>query len=207
MHNFVDIIFFALIAVFLATKLFSVLGQKTEINSNDVGVTEKEKNPSETILTKDISDEDKIKKFDSSFTPEDFSEKSKKAIKFIYEAYENGNTQILSDLLNVECMRKFAYNISKLEESSLEGKISIIEISLPKIKSISIKDYNAQIKVNTELQTVNYIEKKGKILHGNKTKVEKLSLNVEFARDIRSSSPTWKIENISFIPFTDFLKK
>ena len=208
MYNLIDILFFAVVAFFIAIKLYSILGQKSEINKAipiQKGLN-KDDQEKEIILNKELSDEDKIKSFDSSFSKQNFINRASSAIKHIYEAYGDGDTEILSDLLNIETLRKFAYCISRIEEADIKYSVSVVKVTNASVDATEVKNFLANIQISSKLQLIYYLQKDGKIIYGHKNKVEDIQLTVSYSKNLRSPDPTWKICKINYIPFQEYLK-
>ena len=207
MHS-IDIIIFALLAVFLILKLFSVLGQKNDISSSESKSNTfnskfgKQIKTVEIINKKDLSPEQQIKTFDPSFSESVFLSKAQTAYEIILKAYADNNTQVISDLVDIKIMRTLAYNITKREEKKQKCTIDTFkhkEISLDKIE---IKNSVAKIHISIESEIIFYVtDLSNKVIHGNKTKLQNLSQKLCFCRNIENNDPTWKIETLPTIPF------
>ena len=209
MNDFGDIIILALISIVLGIKLFTVLGQKRpkidreqnqaqpqEASSAQSDV-HPEGQPAVTSLEQ-AAPEDKLKIFDPSFNQTTFAKNSTSAYQMILDAYAKGDTQILSDLVNIEVLRDLAYKISIREDKKLNKVINLSQISGATLKEIRVNDYTAEIKMNFISEIVSYtIDEKGKCVEGHKSKVNKRSDEWVFSRDIRSTDPTWKLIEIS----------
>lgn len=207
MHHFIDIILLALLAIFIITRLFTILGQKRE-NTQDISLeslyrqkTEK-KGQEEIILNKKLTNEEKIKLIDSSFNEKNFLTNAEAAIKMIFEAYAEGNTRILSDLVDINIMRNFAYSISKIEEQRHQLHISVINLQNTKIIETMLDKNIATLKVKSDLELTEYLTDNQKVVAGDKNKVESHSLKVEFTKNLNSPDPTWKLTYINYIPFS-----
>lgn len=209
MYEFGDIIILALISIVLGIKLFSILGQKKPKS----GPQQNQSQPQEVssaqedtdidgqasiISLEPVNPEDKLKTFDPSFNQTTFVKNAASAYQMILESYAKGDTQILSDLVNIEVLRDLAYKISIREDKKQEKIINLSKISEAAVKGISVNDYTAEIKMNFESDIVSYTsDEKGKCIEGHKSKINKRNDEWTFSRDIRSTDPTWKLIKIS----------
>ena len=206
MHT-LEIIIFAIIAVFLVIKLFSVLGQK---NDNSFSTSSRPFDDSqkqtikdvEIIEKKDLSPEEQIKLLDPNFSPKDFTNKAKLAYEIVTNAYADGDTHALAELVDISIMRELAYNITQRDEKKHALKIKSLKNRSEKIKSINIENSIAKIHLIFESEIIFYLEDEvHKIIKGSKTKAEKISQELCFTRNLNSNNPTWRIEKLSNIPF------
>lgn len=207
MHS-IDIIIFALIAVFLVLRLFSVLGKKNE--NPTMHSSHKTFNAPKDTTIKDVeviykaalSPEEQIKILEPNFSQNDFLKKAKAAYEITLKAYADGNTHALSELVDIDIMRKLAYNITQHEEQKQKNVIVSFTHKNASIKSIKLKNTLAKISVHFESELIFYAEDKTKkLISGSKTKVHKITQNLCFVRNISDSDPTWKIETIPELPF------
>jgi predicted lipid-binding transport protein (Tim44 family) len=208
MHDFSDIIILALISIVLGIKLFTVLGQKRPKIDREQNQAQPQEAPSEQSANPEeqlsftpleqAAPEDKLKIFDPSFNQTTFSKNATSAYQMILDAYSKGDTQILSDLVNIEVLRDLAYKISTREDKKHNKIINLSQIYKSTLKEIRVNDYTAEIRMNFISEIVSYtIDKKGKCVEGHKSKVNKRKDEWVFSRDIRSTDPTWKLVEIS----------
>lgn len=223
MNNLGEIILLAIISVFLGLKLFSILGQKRERppqqnkgkNRLDNGGESEEIDEDESEESVDL--EDKIKEveiktpanltpqaklelIDPSFNLKTFLSNATEAFKMILDLYAKGDTHALSDLINIEMMRKFAYEISKREDKDYICEINILKLTNPSIKNIEIEGSVAKIAVQFDYEATAYItDNKSKIIAGHKSKVEKNKDVWTFSRNLRSTDPTWQLVDVDHL--------
>lgn len=207
MNHFLDIILLAVLAFFIGFRLFTLLGQKREslqevsLDSMHEEQGEKDDKLSEKILNKQLSNEEKLKLLDNSFSEKMFIKNAEAALKMIFEAYGQGDTETLSELLSMDMMRAFAYNISKIEEKNYSPEISMVRLSNTKITNIEIENNDAAIHVSSKAEFIEHLIDKKKTIAGHKNKVESKNLVCKFTKNIKSKDPTWKLLKINYIPF------
>ncbi len=207
MHS-IDIIIFALIAVFLVLRLFSVLGKKNENPTSHTSHKKFDTQKNKTIKDVEVlskatlSPEEQIKILEPNFSKNNFLKKAKDAYEFTLQAYADGNTHILSELVNINTMRKLAYNITQQEEKKHKCKITSFKHKDASIKSIELKNTLAKISVHIESELIFCIENEShKLISGSKNKAHKISQSLCFVRNLGDTDPTWKIESIPTLPF------
>ena len=156
----------------------------------------------EIIDNKDLSPEEQIKLLDPNFSPKDFTNKAKLAYEIVTNAYADGDTHALAELVDISIMRELAYNITQRDEKKHALKIKSLKNRSEKIKSINIENSIAKIHLIFESEIIFYLEDEvHKIIKGSKTKAEKISQELCFTRNLNSNNPTWRIEKLSNIPF------
>jgi predicted lipid-binding transport protein (Tim44 family) len=213
MGHMADIIILAIISLILGLKLFSVLGQKKgggvhkgnkhnksayDTETDGFSFTNNNKiKEVEIKLGQKLDPSIQLQLLSPSFNKNTFLNNAKEAFKMILESYAEGDTHTLSKLLNVEMMKKFAYEITKKEEKKHKCTINIVKINNADIKDIKIKDAIAEITVDLNVEVVNYISnQRNKVISGHKTKVEKRKDIWTFNRNLKSPDPAWSLINV-----------
>lgn len=211
MHGFGDIVILALIFLVLGFKLFSILGQKRDDVDNNKNINNNQdldlssavaatNNPEQVELhtINKSTPEIQIQIFDPQFNKNIFIENSRNAYKIILDSYANGDTHTLSELLNIDMMRKFAYNISNREDKNQKHTLTINNIDKSEIEDISVEDDIAKIKVHFVAEIINFVTSdKNKLVSGHKSKIIKADQVWTFTRHLRSNDPTWTLTEIS----------
>ena len=208
MHGFGDIIILGLIFLVLGFKLFSILGQKrdnenqsTNNNGLDLGAAVATTDQLGQVNLQPLNKstpEIQIQLFDPQFNKKIFVENAKNAYKIILDSYANGDTHTLSELLNIDMMRKFAYNISNREDNNQKHTLTVNAIAKSEIEDISVEDDVAKIKINFVSEIINFVTNdKNKLISGHKSKVIKADQVWTFTRHLRSDDPTWTLTEIS----------
>ncbi len=201
-----DILFLALMAAYIIYKLYLTLGEERsmshEISLDSLSKQEQMKNATIKTLHESLSDEEKVKLVDKNFHLNDFLQKSEKAIDIIFKALTEGNTAIISDLSEIDIVRRFALVISELEDKKLELNISELKLKNTKLSKTIIHENYAELSVKYKAECEMFIlKKRDELFAGNRDKVNKFDLEASFTKDLRSKDPTWKLSKINFIPF------
>lgn len=209
MNNYTDIIILALISLVLGFKLFSILGQKRDESKTALKTTPDKKDFAipvsqaqakviEIAAEKTSAPEIQIQIFDPSFDKGRFIENAKEAYKIILNSYALGDTHVLSELLNIEMMRKFAYSISIREEKNHKQDLTISKLEQPTIESMTVLDGTAEIKIRFASEVTSFVSNaKNKVISGSKTKTAKFDHIWTFSRNLQHQDPTWTLINIS----------
>ena len=204
MDNYSDIILFALIALALVFKLVSILGQKDQNRPEPKFTNNKSNSPETIVIDKALAPKDQLKLIDPNYNEETFLENAKSAFKITLEAYAQGSTRVLSDLLDIEMMKKFANQIVSRESLKQQAEINILKITSATIETVKITKNDAEITVKFIAEAIlNITDQKQKIIFGDQNKIEKLVNNWVFRRNLQASDPTWKLIYVDSIPFTE----
>lgn len=203
MNSYSDIVLFALIALALVFKLVSILGQKDQNRPGPRFTDDKPTNSETIVLDKTLTPKDQLKLIDPSYNEETFLENAKSAFKITLEAYAQGSTRVLSDLLDIEMMKKFANQIVSRENLKQQAEINVLKITSATIETVKITMNDAEITVKFIAEAIlNVMDQKQKIILGDQNKIEKLINNWIFRRNLKASDPTWKLIHVDSIPFT-----
>lgn len=218
--QFVDIIFFALVAAFIILRLRSVLGRRTgnerrqdpfakpqpgpkvpgqpdapaEIAQRGDVITlprRADASPAGTPLAGALT---QIKLADANFDEMTFEKGSRAAFDYIVTAFAAGDRDKLRPLLNDEVYGNF--------ETSIEAREAVghkHETTLVRIKSAEIVE--ARMEGPTALLTVKYVSEQinatrdaeGKVVEGNPDRIAEATDIWTFARNTRSDDPNWTL--------------
>jgi predicted lipid-binding transport protein (Tim44 family) len=216
--QFVDIIFFALVAAFIILRLRSVLGRRTgnerrhdpfakpqpgpklpEQAETPVEVAQRgdvvtlprraDASPSGSPLAGALT---QIKLADTSFDELTFEKGARAAFEYIVGAFAAGERDKLRPLLNDEVYGNFESSIQAREAAGQKR-----ETTLVRIKSAEIVE--ARMEGPTALLTVKYVSEQinatrdaeGKVIEGNPDRIADATDIWTFARNTRSDDPNW----------------
>jgi predicted lipid-binding transport protein (Tim44 family) len=219
--QFIDIIFFAMIAAFLALRLRSVLGRR---DGHERGyrdpfkrVPEPHKAPAERAednvvrLPERAVDEEKLKEVahgddtlasgliqvklaDPSFEPEAFIAGARQAFEMILEAFAGGDTATLKSMLNAEVFANFAQAIKSREETGETLKYTLVGIRSAEIVEAYMEGRNASVTVKFVSEQINAtVNAKDEVVSGDLNKVVDVTDFWTFQRDTRSRDPNWTL--------------
>ena len=155
---YLDILIFAIIAIFLVFRLKNILGTKSELDETKVKKDSDTNNFSNVISidkkqTKDEYDKEviKIQQIDKSFNKQEFLSGSEVFFKMVLDSFVLGNLDKVKDFIKPSILKNFNLVIN---ERKKEKETLIIDIkSINKIELISATVSKANIKINVLFET------------------------------------------------------
>ena len=155
---YLDILIFAIIAIFLVFRLKNILGTKAELDETKVKKDKDTNNFSNVISidkkqTKDEYDKEviKIQQIDKSFNKQEFLSGSEVFFKMVLDSFVLGNLDKVKNFIKPSILKNFNLVIN---ERKKEKETLIIDIkSINKIELISAIVSKANIKINVLFET------------------------------------------------------
>ena len=155
---YLDILIFAIIAIFLVFRLKNILGTKAELDETKVKKDNDTNNFSNVISidkkqTKDEYDKEviKIQQIDKSFNKREFLSGSEVFFKMVLDSFVLGNLDKVKDFIKPSILKNFNLVIN---ERKKEKETLIIDIkSINKIELISATVNKDNIKINVLFET------------------------------------------------------
>ena len=155
---YLDILIFAIIAIFLVFRLKNILGTKAELDETKVKKDNDTNNFSNVISidkkqTKDEYDKEviKIQQIDKSFNKQEFLSGSEVFFKMVLDSFVLGNLDKVKDFIKPSVLKNFNLVIN---ERKKEKETLIIDIkSINKIELVSSTVSKANIKINVLFET------------------------------------------------------
>ena len=156
---FIDIIIFAIIAVFLIFRLRNILGEKTGFDpkadnqsktpknekiSNVVDFTKKVENLKEYEFSSEIKE---IMKIDNSFKIDEFISGANTFFKMVVNGFVEGNIENIKKYVKPKIFKDFQNAIDERIKEKEKLIIDIISINQTKIKNIKIKGNIVKLEV------------------------------------------------------------
>ena len=200
---YLDILIFAIIAVFLVFRLKNMLGTKTdssdlqtkdEINKNNssnvISIDTKNSKVSDKIDIETI----KIKEIDNTFDKNDFLSGSQVFFKMVLDGFVNGDLDKVKEFIKPSVFKNFKLAI---DERIKEKESLIIDIkSTNKIDILSSKITKTAININVVFETfqIKALKDKGDNVIDGDTNNEILVKDVwVFERKINNDNPNWTL--------------
>ncbi len=213
--QFLEIIFFAVLAVFIILRLRSVLGRRTgnerppsktivhsrtrREDDNVVSLPERQRSaepadvePAETSGGKGGVRE--VRAIDPGFDVNEFLGGARTAYDMVLSSFATGDTDTLRALLDDDVYTNFQRAIA-----DRESRGETLETTLVAIKSADLVEARAvgrmaEVTVKFVAELVNVTRgNDGEIVSGDPRAVQKVTDFWTFARDVRSSDPNWKL--------------
>ena len=217
-----DILFFLFIKLFFIFKLKNTIGLKDDNDIRQKTIDEflKEKlskNGTQTAnekvinieqikkknnikLTIDVADNVKKELTKINFNEDNFLKGSQNAVEMVNDAFSNKDIDTLKSLLSEHVFENFKKQIDTLINQNRILKSSLISFLSSKINNIYIENKTILIDVLFEMEQINFVEDKdGKVIMGNKKKIEKVKEKWVFEKKISSKDNFWIINNIENI--------
>jgi predicted lipid-binding transport protein (Tim44 family) len=217
--HYIDIIFFALVAVFLALRLRSVLGKRTgnenppsdpfgpskprEAENGNVvqlpgrGTRSEPLNPENAgeaaePLTPLDAELARIAELDPRFSKAGFIEGAKAAFEMIIGAFDAGDVKTLRPLLSDEVYEPFAAAIKAREAAGEKQETELVGFKKVEIEAARLEDRHAFVTVRFATEQVNVLrDKDGKPVEGDPQRINQVVDLWTFSRDTRSRDPNW----------------
>ncbi|SDE27550.1 Tim44/TimA family putative adaptor protein [Rhodospira trueperi] len=219
--QFIDIIFFAMIAAFLVLRLRSVLGKRTGNEKPrrtpfDGQTTERGTHDDNVIDLpgrRRAGDGDEIgtpphaagRRFaapglddvvaaDPGFDPDAFLQGARGAFEMIVTAFAKGEKETLRPLLSDEVYKGFANAIDERDSAGEVMETELLSIKSVSVTEAALEDRIANVTVEFVSDQVNVIrDRDGKVVDGDPDRIAKVTDIWTFARDTASSDPNWAL--------------
>ena len=212
---YIDILFFAMVAAFIALRLRSVLGRRTGHerrrsggfgNARSNGATDNvvalPDRPGPAAEAEagiaDLADGDvkagltQIRLADQRFDLRAFLSGARGAFEMIVEAYSAGDKEALRPLLADGVFNGFAGAIDQRRAAGQTLETQLIAIRAADVVEAGMQGSNARIAVRVTSEQVNVVrDSEGNVLEGDPGTAEDVVDIWTFERDTKSSDPNW----------------
>ncbi len=215
--QFLDIIFFAMVAGFILLRLRSMLGRRTghqqrpanplarsqaeEASDNVISLPEREAEAEEA--GDDFADVDdstlaaglaQIKLADPGFTREAFLDGAHQAFEYIIDAYAAGDADALRSLLDDDVYRPFAGAIRERADAGHALESTLVSIDESELLEAGMNGRTAFVTVRFVSQQINVTrDTDDAIVEGDPSVAVAVTDIWTFERDTRSRDPNWKL--------------
>lgn len=215
---YLDILFFAMVAAFIALRLRGVLGRRTgherrrpspigaspAAQSGDKGAPVPEgPPPAEAQLQAGIADVadpavkrglTDIRLADPSFDLKAFLGGARGAFTMIVEAFARGDKEALKPLLAEDVYDGFAAAIDERAAQGRTVQTDLMSIRTADVTAASVEARRARVTIRFQSEQVKVVkDAQGRILEGDPTQPEDVVDLWTFERDTRSSDPNWEL--------------
>jgi predicted lipid-binding transport protein (Tim44 family) len=213
---FIDIVFFAMVAAFIAFRLRSVLGRRTGHERRRTGgFGQPSPSASDNIVTLpervrpapqvdqaiaelaegNIKDGlTQIGRADPSFDLRRFLDGAKMAFEMIVDAYAGGDKAALRPLLADDVFAGFASAIDQRAADARSLDTQLIAVRDASVVEAALNRGIARITVRFESEQVNVVrDRDGQVVEGDPATAEDVVDLWTFERDTASSDPNWTL--------------
>lgn len=211
-----DIVFFAVVAVFLILRLRSVLGKRT---GTEKPPAQWNRGPAETKSADNVVDLGRVRKpveaaepepavaagpvgrgeaairaRDPSFTTQNFLSGARMAFEMIVGAYAAGDKKALRPLLADQVYKPFCDAIDDRARAGEEMTTEVMGILSAEMIEAVLVGSVAQVTVRFVSEQINVIKDlDGKVVDGDPSRIAKVTDEWTFSRDTRSGDPNWQL--------------
>lgn len=210
--QFFDVVILALLAGFLAFRLYSVLGRRTG-NERTPDAARSNPQPAAKENVRTLPDRSSgsaatplggtsslsralldIKLYDRSFDTEHFTSGARAAYEMIVTAFAHGERDVLKPLLSPEVFDAFDRAIKERETKKERVEFTFLSLTSARITTAEMKGQTAEITVafNSQVMLAGY-DPNGALVEGDAKTPQDIVEYWTFARDIRSSNPNWTL--------------
>jgi predicted lipid-binding transport protein (Tim44 family) len=214
---YIDILFFAMVAAFIALRLRSVLGRRTgherrrtegygnvsnEAASDNV-VAIGDRGPVQPEIDQAIaalSEGDvkqglmSIREADPQFDLKEFLSGARLAFEMIVDAYAAGDKTVLRPLLADQVFRGFARAIDERVAIEQSLDTQLLAVGKPEVIEADLVDGMARLTLRFESEQVNVVrDRDGKVVEGDPQTAENVVDLWTFERDTQSGDPNWML--------------
>lgn len=201
---FIDIIIFAIIAIFLVYRLKNILGQNSEGNEQNNKVDVGKKDFTNVVklgqleVNKTKSNKASISTIDPTFNEKEFLNGAKNFFEMVIESFVKGNLSDIVNYIDDKLIKSFQTVIDERLQEEETLKIKIMKINSIKIKNVSkLKDF-LRLSVLFETEQIKVLkDKNGKVIDGNPKKSILVKDLWTFEKEIKSINVNWKLVETS----------
>lgn len=213
---FLDIVFFAMLAIFLGLRLRNVLGRRTGLekrrpdpfkpaetapqqpSDNVLRLPDRDRKALETLT----ADEDTplargikaIHQADRAFDVTAFVGGARGAFEMIVTAFAKGETQALRPLLADGVFDNFKRAIDDRVSRGESLETTLVGVTSSEVIDADLDGSTARLTLRFVSEQVNVTkDASGRIVDGDPNKVVTITDVWTFARDVRSSDPNWML--------------
>ena len=201
---YLDILIFAIIAVFLIFRLKNILGTKTGFEDTSFNKNKTENNiakvvsidTKKTTLSNDKENKEtlKIKEIDKTFDHIQFKEGSQIFFKMILDAFVEGNLDKVKEFIKPSVLKNFNFAIKERNKESETLIINLKIINKTEIFSSEINKTVLRISVLFESFQIKALKDKDNNLIDGDLNKEILVKDIwVFERKINYSNPNWTL--------------
>ena len=193
---YVDILIFAVLAVFLTFRLRSILGRRDGFEEDpNKKAAAAFKSQTKTDMNNELpSGEgiDAIVAADSGFSKQAFLDGAEQVYEMILTAFARGNMEELRPFLGYEMAGSFSDAINERRKAGEELSITLTDLSRVDIREAGVKEGIASITVEYQSTQIRVLkDENGTIIDGDSNDPETFVDQWTFERDVTSANPNW----------------
>ena len=203
---FLDIIIFAIIAIFLVYRLKNILGQNSEGNDQNNEIDMRKKNFTNVVklsnkqinLNEVKTNKHTISDIDPTFDEKEFLKGAQNFFEMVIDCFVKGNLKDIVNYIDAKLIKNFQLVIDERLADGESLKIDIVKMNSIQIKDVTKLKNFLRLSVLFETEQVKVLkDKKGNIIDGD----QKNSILVKdlwtFEKKIQSNDLNWKLVETS----------
>ena len=203
---FIDIIIFAIIAIFLVYRLKSILGQNSDGNEQNSKIDIQKKDFSNVVKignkklnNKDLETyKDEISLIDPTFNENEFLKGAQNFFEMVIACFVKGDLKDLLNFIDGKLIKSFQSVIDERLEEQESLKIDIVKINSIQIKDVKKLKNFLRLSVLFETEQIKVLkDKKGKIIDGDQNNSILVKDLWTFEKKIQSKDLNWKLVETS----------
>ena len=203
---FIDIIIFAIIAIFLVYRLKSILGQNSDGNEQNSKIDIQKKDFSNVVklgnkklYDKDLKTyKDEISSIDPTFNENEFLKGAQNFFEMVIDCFVKGDLKDLLNFIDSKLIKSFQSVIDERLEEQESLKIDIVKINSIQIKDVKKLKNLLRLSVLFETEQIKVLkDKKGKIIDGDQNNSILVKDLWTFEKKIQSKDLNWKLVETS----------
>ena len=203
---FLDIIIFAIIAIFLVYRLKNILGQNSEGNNQNNKIDIGKKNFTNVVKlgnrkldhNEARTGNDNISNIDPTFDEKEFLKGAQNFFEMVIDCFVKGNLKDIIDFIDVKLVKNFQSVIDERLAENESLKIDIIKMNSIQIKDVKKLKNFLRISVLFESEQVKVLkDKEGNIIDGDQKKSIIVRDLWTFERKIQTDNLNWKLVETS----------
>ena len=201
--QFVDILIFAIIAIFLIMRLRSILGsrdgfEQTQAKNTSFQSAEQSQSAQNIIPLHGepvhATGLDAVRQADKSFSDDSFMQGASAAFPMILTAFAEGDLASLRRLLGYDLNQEFTESINQRNKNNDELDITIHELQDVELLDGEVSDTIASVTVKfTSLQSRILKDSSGEQIEEESFTDTQMTDIWVFERDVSLSDPNWKL--------------
>ena len=197
---FIDIIIFAIIAIFLVYRLKSILGQNSDGNEQNDKIDIGKKDFTNVVklgkkqfaINDTINNKDTIYKDDPTFNKEEFLKGAQNFFEMVIDSFVKGDLKNIEMYIENKLIKNFQLVIDERFQEGETLKINIIKMNSIQIKDVKRLKNFLRVTVLFESEQIKVLkDKKGKIIDGDQKKSITVKDLWTFEKEINSKDLNW----------------
>lgn len=198
---FIDIIIFAVIAIFLVYRLKSILGQNSEGNEQNSKIDLEKKDFTNVVSlgNKKLNTTKKtISEIDPNFNEKEFLKGAENFFQMVIDCFVKGDLKDILNFIDDKLIKNFQ---SVIDERLVDEET--LQIDIIKMNNIQVKDTKRlknflRVSVLFETEQIKVLkDKKGKIIDGDQNNSILVKDLWTFEKEIQSRDLNWKLVETS----------